>query len=278
MLTTIYLDVLFLLDAVIDGCMLSATGKLSDIGTRWYRLLLGAVCGGLYGVAAALYANVWVAAACIQIVASFCMVLITFGFGSVARLVRLWAVFFCVNFVFGGCVLAVSLMTREDFFAISIGTLVASILLCYAGMSLVLRKIARKRTKLSEIFVEFSGRACRFRAFVDTGMGIKDPVNHAPVILTEAGAIRPLFSEYTYKAFCRGEPTHTLETRFRFIPYRTVGSEKKLLPAFRPDSVLVDGKKIAQALIAVSPTKLNEYGEYEALIGEMETRGKDAVR
>lgn len=278
MVTTVYLDVLFLLNTMMDVFLLSATAKLSDICTRKSRLFLSAICGGLYGVAAALYANLWFAAVGIQLLASLCMVLLAFGFCSAIRFFRLWAVFLCVNFTFGGCILAVSWMTREDFFAVSMGTLIASALLCYAGLSLVLRKVARKRTKLSEILVEFHGRTCRFRAFVDTGMSVKDPLNHAPVILVEPKTIKQLFSEYTYNAFCKGEPSHTLDTRFRFIPYRTVGSENKLLPAFRPDRVLVDGDKVANALVAVSPTPLNEYGEYEALIGDMETRRKDAVR
>lgn len=268
MITTIYLDALFLLNLLLDYCLLAVTGKLTDVCIRKFRILLAAVCGGLYSVAAVFYRDSFFAAIGIQLVASWLMVLLAYGFGSAARLLRLWAVFFCSNFAFGGCVIAVNWFTRKSLFEIKLDAVVASALLCYAFFSLLLRKVAKPKGKLCEVLVEFHGRECRFQAFADTGLCVKDPLDNAPVLLVEPRAVKPLFSEFTYKALCKGEPTHTLDTRFRLIPYKTVGSKPKLFAAFRPDRVLADGIHIKHALVALSPEAVSEHGEYPALIGD----------
>ncbi len=270
MVTTIYLDVLFLLNCLMDYCLLSATGKLADVCVRKLRLILASVCGGLYSVAAVLYYGNWLTVIGVEFVATWLMVALAFGLGSVARMLRLWAVFLCSNFAFGGCVIAVNWFIRKSLFEVKFDSLVSAVFLCYAFFMLLLRKVAKPKGKLCEIFVGFHGRECRFRAFVDTGFTVKDPLDNAPVILTEASSVKPIFSEFTYKALCKGEPTHTLDARFRLIPYQTVGSERKLLSAFRPDRVLVDGVKLPHAVIALSPSAISEHGEYDALIGAYE--------
>jgi len=267
-ITTIYLDGLFFLNFLLDYCLLSVTGKLTDVCIRKLRVVLASVCGALYSVAAVFYRENFLATIGIQLVASWLMVLLAFGFGKTSRLIRLWAVFFCSNFAFGGCLLAVNWFIRKSLFEVKIDTVIASALLCYAFFSLLLRKVAKPKGKLCEILVEFRGRECRFHAFADTGLNVKDPLDNAPVLLAEPRAVKPLFSDCTYKALCKGEPTYTLGARFRLIPYKTVGSERKLLAAFRPDRVLADGVLVKHALIALSPDAVSEHGEYTALIGD----------
>ncbi len=265
MLTTVYLDALFLLNGVMDYCLLIATGKLTDAVIQKWRVLIAAVCGGLYGITAVLYREIWVAAFVIQLVASVLMVMIAFG---VQAFFRVWASYLGANFALGGCVFAVSLFTGEAFFAVSLPTLIASGLLCYAMLSIVMRRVARLRPKLCEVLVEYCGRECRLNAFMDTGMHVKDPVSNASVILVESAAVKNLFPERAFQALCRAEPECFLKSRFRLIPYHTVGSEQKLLTAFRPDRVLVNGRIIPRALVALSPTSIADHGEFEALIGE----------
>ena len=44
-----------------------------------------------------------------------------------------------------------------------------------------------------------------------------------------------------------------LKNRLRLIPYSAVGAASGLLPVFRPDSLMVDGKKREGVMIAVAP-------------------------
>ena len=55
--------------------------------------------------------------------------------------------------------------------------------------------------------------------------------------------------------------------RFQLIPYSAVGVSGGMLLAFKPDEIIVDGKKRTGMLLALSPNSVSESGTYSALIG-----------
>jgi stage II sporulation protein GA (sporulation sigma-E factor processing peptidase) len=71
------------------------------------------------------------------------------------------------------------------------------------------------------------------------------------------------------------QPAETLEalsllgesSRFRLIPYRSVGRDCGLLLAFRTDSALVGGRRRENLLVALSPNPISDGGGYTALAG-----------
>ena len=56
-----------------------------------------------------------------------------------------------------------------------------------------------------------------------------------------------------------------LSNRVRLIPYSAVGVGSGLLPVFRPDSLMVDGKIRDGVLIAAAPA-LDNGGDYDAVL------------
>ena len=57
------------------------------------------------------------------------------------------------------------------------------------------------------------------------------------------------------------------KSRFRLLPYRSVGVDHGLLLAVRVDRMELDGQRIGPMLVALSPTSVSDGGGYQALIG-----------
>ncbi|HEX3026587.1 MAG TPA: sigma-E processing peptidase SpoIIGA, partial [Clostridia bacterium] len=98
-----------------------------------------------------------------------------------------------------------------------------------------------------------------------------------PVIVAEYGTVEKLVPPMLRPAFKKGKIDHPdifddagWKGRFRMIPFGSVGNSGGLLPAFRPDRIIVRGTgretKISEILIAVSNGKLSSDGRYSVLL------------
>ena len=113
-------------------------------------------------------------------------------------------------------------------------------------------------------------------ALVDTGNTLADPVSGRPVMVAEGERLAGLFPQD-----CRPSPGDLRDpaaaltrlgkgawrSRFRLLPYRSVGVDRGLLLAVRMDSLELDGRRGGPALVALSPTPVSDGGGYQALIG-----------
>ena len=67
--------------------------------------------------------------------------------------------------------------------------------------------------------------------------------------------------------------TGAWRSRFRLLPYRSVGVDRGLLLALRVDGLEWKGQPRGPALVALSPTPVSDGGGYHALAGPMDERG-----
>ena len=150
--------------------------------------------------------------------------------------------------------------------ALSPGLLGCSFLLFWAFFDLLLRGAAKKREReIVEVKLGFLGRAVTFRALVDTGNSLCEPVSGLPVMVVSPAALREVLGEY-YPLFLLSDPTEILEAaagvdalrgRLRLVPYSAVGA-KGFLVAFRPDALRVGGEETRELLVALSPSASGE--------------------
>ena len=97
------------------------------------------------------------------------------------------------------------------------------------------------------VTVTLAGRSTTVRALRDSGNDLHDPVSGLPAAVVERAAVLPLFPAL------HALPDDAVQTlavlgalpectgRVVLLPYRAVGVTGALLPAFRPDSVMIDG-------------------------------------
>ena len=269
---TVYLDELFALNLIIDYFLLLATARVCALPFRRGRFAAAAALGGLWSAASLVPAMGFLALPLLHPVLALAMTLLAFG--REKRLFRCFFAFLGVSALFGGAVYAAGLYRGiasapgGRFLRLDMRVLVLSFALCWAIVSLVFRRSVKNAGRvIHEIVLERSGRQAAFRALDDTGNGLYDPLTGCAALVAEAEALSPLFPE-AVAPLLRGPPADAVAAipGSRLLPYADVSGKTRLLLAFRPDAVAVDGQPRHDLLAAVAPGSLGGGGSYQAVI------------
>lgn len=261
MVYTVYLDVLFVLDFIIDYLILYSVGKVSGVRISRIKLVLAAIFGASFSVASLFIKDL--AALPFALLSAYVTVGISFGFTKWKMLLLFWG----ISAAFGGMVFAVGYITDKTL-VISLKTLAIATGVSYAIMIFAFRRQATGTTKREQVKVNIlhSGKEVEFYALVDSGNSLCDPITNTPVLIAELDAVRPLFQGEILKTLEKCSYDRVIlngEGTFRPIPFMTVGC-RGVLPAFRGERVTVNGRE-RHLFVAVSREKLA--GEYMGIIG-----------
>ncbi len=274
----IYIDELFALNLIIDYLTVLASARVCGVRLRRWRYWIAALFGALYAAGSVVPGMDFLTVPTAKIACGVIMALIAFA-GETA-LIKCTLAFFGVSAAFGGAVWASSLLTGErsaDFvyLPVSMKSLVISFALCYAAVSIVFRRTLQKsQRKLMTVAASLGQRRAVFRALRDTGNELYDPVTGSEVLVASPKAVSPLLPPGCGEILKCTDPVSVLErlgqvpelsNRVRLIPYSAVGVGSGLLPVFRPDSLMVDGKIRDGVLIAAAPA-LDNGGDYDAVL------------
>ena len=280
-MTVIYVDTLFLLNALVDYLLLLASARLAGESLSRPRFLLGAALGGLYAAGIFLPGLGFLARPPCRLAAAAVMVLAAFW--NSRRLLRQTVIFFALSCALGGGVLAVGLLGGRGlslrggvlYSGMDLKILLLSAAGCYALLTLALRGAARHTGPGGELLtvrLTLGARSLALTALADTGNTLSDPVTGRPVVVAEGEALEGLLPAGLRPDLA--DPAGWLEglegpwqRRFRLVPYRAVGVERGLLLALRLDKVQVGEADWGPALAALSPTPVSDGGSYRALVG-----------
>ena len=259
---TIYIDRLFILNFICDYLILLGSARVCGVLLRRMRYCVAALLGAVYAVLSVLPGFAFLTLLPIKLASGILMALIAF-----AREPKFWrcaAVFFAVSAVFGGTLWALSVQSggtgNAVYLPVSTPALVLSFGIIYAALSLVFRRTAKSTGKaVHTVVIGFCGQSVTLRALYDSGNCLYDPMTGSEVLIAGVEQLAPLLGECAESL----SPTELLTLyagKMRLIPYSAVGTQNGLLPAFRPNSLTVDGKTREDILIAVSPTAVSGDG------------------
>ena len=270
-MTTVYIDEVFLLNAVLDYLLLLCSARLAGEELRRGRMAAAALLGG--GYAAAVFLPGWgfLSHPLCALAAAAGMTLVAFG-GS-RRLLRVSLVFLGVSAAFGGGVLALQLLSGRRVVP-DLRSLLLSAAGCYAFLTLIFhRGFRHSGGELASAELRLNERSCRLTALVDTGNTLNDPHTGRPVMVAEGEKLRSLFPpEECPRAEELLDPVAAMERRgktprrWRLLPYREVGVSCGLLLAVKVDQARVGGRDYGSILVALSPNPVSDGGGYSALI------------
>lgn len=276
-MTVIYIDSVFVLNALMDYLLLLAAARLAGLPLRRGRYLLGALFGGAYAAAVFLPGLGFLAAMPVKLAAGVLLGLIAYG--GEEKLLRLLLLFFGVSCGMAGCVLGLGLLSGSGVPVVSgvfytnvdARVLVIAAASAYAVLAVVFRASARQAAAglLLPVKVRLFGRTAAFTALWDSGNGLRDG-NGQAVLVVAPGYLDPLFplevrQLLTPEALQRPEallePLRRLapELRPRLTPYRSVGGGGLLL-AVRTDWVEINGTRWPGLTAALSPAALGTAG------------------
>ncbi len=285
-MTVIYVDTLFLLNAIVDYLLLLAAARLAGEPLCRWRFALGAALGGLYAVVIFLPGLSFLAHPLCRLASAVLMLVISYG--KSRRLLRQGMLFVALTCAFGGGVVAIGLLGGTGltlghgvfYSALDLKVVLLSAAVCYGVLTLVFQRLARHSGgELVNARLKLADRSVSFTALVDTGNTLTDPVSGRPVMVAEGERAGPLFPrEHRPGPGDLTDPAAALTRlgtgawrgRFRLLPYRSVGVDRGLLLAVRVDGLELDGQGRGPALVALSPSPVSDGGGYQALIGLME--------
>lgn len=277
-LVTVYIDLLFFLNLLVDYFILSLTSRLSGASAGVFRQIGGAAAGALFSFVIFLPSQPLPVEWLTRLVFSAVIILCAYGFGNGRRFLRLLLTFYAVSFLYAGFMLAVWFLCHPAGMAVHNGVVYFDIspitLLAGAGLGYLVIALGRRFTRRPaaagerrEVEITLCGRKVCLTALVDTGHSLTDILSDQPVIVAVLSSVKPLLPPEALPAFqgVAQPPPGDMAGRYRLIPYSAVGGGG-LLPAFR-----CDGVRVLPA--DVSPPHKSRYNAPAALQRKEANRG-----
>lgn len=258
---TVYADVLFLTNFCMDYLLITLTAACCNIRTKLWRRILAGVLGGVYGVfifipdlSLAYTAAARAAAAAVLCCAAFCPC-------RPRRFLRLFAMFFIINFLCGGILYCLMLYTGGG--AVKNGVvymrgvwILVGAIAARAAVSRGIRYFRNQSKKdIYNVEIFYEGSHVKTEGFLDTGNSLAEPIRSQPVILADETVFHGLFHP---DCGSRNLAEWVRSADLRAIPYHTV-SGSGVFYGFLADRVLIDGRDMGRMVVACCDRRL-EYG------------------
>lgn len=245
-MTTIYVDVLIVLNIYVNFFLLRATSGFTHVPMKKAGCIIASVVGSLFSLTILLPAGGFVFSLITKLVAAAVIVALAFGIRDKRLFLRLLVYFYIINFIFAGVTgfmyttLKPAFMTVNNSYVyidFSLISLVAFTALAYFAVMLVRRFIDRgaDASKKYSITLKYRNIEMKCEALADTGNTLVDSFTGKPVI------IFPYRKTPFGEDFFTEEPDKLYrEYGCRMIPYSTIGNSG-LIPVISPDeTVIVD--------------------------------------
>lgn len=291
---TVYLDVVFFENILMNYIILFACGVLLKVQIKKWRILASASIGAVYTIVMYLdiipiYSNV-----IMKFVLSVGMVYIAFKPSGMKQAIKELVIFYLASFVFGGCVFGLMYFLKPQLVQIRNGVFVGTyplkvaiiggsvaFIIIQLGFKLVKAKISKK-DMIYKIEIRICEKTARISALLDTGNLLKEPITGLPVVIVEKNSLKKILPEEILNNLDKvvGGDTDELMyneelikyiSRFRMIPFSSVGKQNGLLLGVRSDSVniILDevSETISNAIIGIYDKSFTKNGAYSAIFG-----------
>jgi len=287
---TVYADVLFFLNFIINFLVLYLTGKISRLPRPPWRMITGAALGALYALCMFFPRFSFAFGAMAKVLFSLGVVAVTFRIRGIRLYLKTVSVFYMVTFALGGSVMALFYFTdmgaklgavvKNGIFYINLPwqVLLLTVFVAYEiiriGWSVLQNKLS-KDSMYKKVGILWNGGEVWVDALLDTGNSICDPFSGTPVIVAEYDALRPILPEgLTASADSLGSIENVTDTklraRLRMIPFSSLGKEHGMLVGFMPDKAWIleneSMRETGDVVIAIYTRHLSRDRSFGALL------------
>jgi len=290
----IYIDVLVLENIVMNYLILAMTARFSKSKTSGFRLFLGALVGASYVIIMLLLPDVKIYyTAFAKILLSMVIVTVAFSPGKLRDFFKTLAIFYVSTFIFAGAGFALLYINQTSgflrngivyvFWETKWTVLFLSIVM--VGIigrifwEIIQSRIIKQR-QLIEVRIVFEEQVIEVDALVDTGNSLYDPLTKMPVVIVEFNAVKAILPADIQNIFeqSKDEDLDSITgiisnsnwlSRFRLIPFTSLGKENGMLIGFKPDYIEIGGqerKGIKDVIIGIYNRALSKDENYKALL------------
>ncbi|MDO5556829.1 MAG: sigma-E processing peptidase SpoIIGA [Clostridia bacterium] len=282
----IYLDIVFFENLIMNYIILYATNYILKKKVKIIKIVIASTIGAIYSIIVYLNILEIYSGVIMKIILSVVMVYI----GTQAKTIyRELLIFYLVSFVFGGAAFSLVYFIKpqniininESFignYPIKIGILGA--ILGLFVMTLVFKFVKSKITRKDMIYILgiiIEQKQIEVKAMLDTGNMLREPITGNPVILVEKEVLYNLIDSEILKnveKIIGGDmeiKNKNLLSRFKAIPYTSIGKQNGILLGFRVDKIVLKGEysneEIKDVVVAIYNKSFTKNNKYNALIG-----------
>ncbi|PYG89805.1 stage II sporulation protein GA (sporulation sigma-E factor processing peptidase) [Ruminiclostridium sufflavum DSM 19573] len=292
----VYWDVLVLENFVINYLILLVTAKFMRLRVSTLRLLTGAIVGALYVGFIILQPDLRVYYTTIaKILLSIFIIAITFSPRRIIQFIRTLAIFYISTFIFAGAAFAFLFFNEQGGFVrngiayvygqsqwrMMVFSLITVGIIIKIFWEVIQSRLIKEKL-LVPVKISFDNRVIDLSALIDTGNSLKDPLTNIPVMVVEFNALQELLPQ-EIKGIFAGAQENDLNyvttiiskskwfSRFRLIPFCSLGKENGMLIGFKPDFIEIgeveDRRDIKNVIVGIYNRSLSSNEEYKALLG-----------
>lgn len=290
---TIYIDVIFLENLIMNAIILYATGILLKVKLKFIRVILSSVIGSIYAIITYVTEISIYTSIIFKVILAIIMVYVAFNPQSFKRMLKQVVIFYLTSFVFGGVALYLiyyikpqDILMKNGMFA---GEYVLKTIMLGAVVGFVAIKISIKiiKTKINskdmycKIKFKLDGKNVETKAMIDTGNLAKEPITNTPVVIVESSLLEEVLPNKilnNLENILGGDLSQISEemqekyiSKLRCIPFSSLGKQNGMLVGIKAEEIEVeteDEKKSSNnVIIGIYDKSLTKRGEYRALIG-----------
>ncbi len=290
---TVYLDIIFLENIVINYILLYVTGVISKSQIIQRRLLLGALFGATYSIIYYLFKLKIYSSFITKIVLSIVIIYVSFNSSNLKDLLKKVLLFYLASFVFGGATIAIIYMVNSQNITILNGVLVGNytiktiligIIIAYFTVIFAFKIIKSKISKndlICEILVTLNNKKIKTKALIDTGNLLKEPITNLPVVVMEHTLLYDVMPKdilNNTEKILGGDFSEIQENikdeyslKLKVIPFSSLGKQNGMLLGIKGEDLTVylkdEIKIIDKVIIGIYNKSLTKRGEYRSLLG-----------
>ena len=285
---TIYVDVVFIENLLINYIILCATAIIAKNKIHFLKFLLASSFGSLYAILNYIINLSNLENFFLKLFISSFMILISFDNKKIKVFFKNLIMFYLTSFTFGGAAFMLLFFVSPESVIYENGRFIGTYPLkitIYGGVLgfiiiiLVAKFIKNKFSNtLCDLEIFFKGKVIKLKTLVDSGNLLKEPISNQDVIVVQKSSLEDLIDKKILneatsmiKGSLIGDMSKELyEYKFKVIPFSSLGNENGVLIGFKPDYIKIysDEEIIKKdVIIGIYDGALSKTNLYTSLIG-----------
>ena len=290
---TIYIDVIFLENLIMNSIILYATAIILKIKPKMIKIIISSAIGSIYAIITYITEIEIYTSVILKTILAIIIVYIAFNPQNVKKMLKEVAIFYLTSFVFGGATLyLIYYIKPQEIFiknGMFVGTYILKVILLGGIFALIIIKISSKIIKdkitpkdiYCNIKIKIDNKIIETKGMIDTGNFVKEPITNTPVVILESTLLEkalPTIILNNLENILSGDlsqiPKEIQEkyiSKLRCIPFSSLGKQSGMLLGIKADEIEVETeyeKKVSNnVIIGIYDKTLTKRGEYRALVG-----------
>ena len=195
---TIYIDIIFLENLIMNSIILYATALILKIKPKVIRIIISSTIGSVYAIITYVTEIQIYTSVILKAILAIIMIYVAFNPQNIKKMWKQVALFYLTSFVFGGVALYLiyyikpqEILMKNGMF---VGDYILKVIMLGAIVAFVIIKISLKiiKTKISpkdmycNIKIKLNEKIVEAKAIIDTGNLAKEPITNTPVVIVES--------------------------------------------------------------------------------------------